>query len=141
MASAVYLMLTLLVMLSTCYECRGDEPCPTWMIHDSTPQRNCICRDDLTDIIQCYDRKDLGLVTRSYYCVFYSKDRNITLVGSCPYSNDNVMISANVTEFKHTFKQCKHFNRKGRLCGECEDNYTLPVYTYHIECVQCTSTK
>ena len=141
MANAVYLMLILLVMLSTCYECRGEKHCHTWMFQDSTPQKNCVCRGNLTHIFQCYDSKNLELVMQMYFCMFYSEDTNATLVGSCPYSYNNVMISANVTEFKSTFKQCKHLHRKGRLCGECEDNYTLPVYSYNMGCVQCRNTK
>ena len=131
--------MTLLVMLSTCYECRGEEPCPTWMIRDSTPLRNCICGDDLGHTVQCY--ADRGTYTEKYYCMFYSEERNATFVGSCPYSDGGGMASANLTEFKSTFKQCKRLNQKGQLCGECEDNYTLPVYSYNIGCVQCTSTK
>ena len=32
---------------------------------------------------------------------------------------------------------CSHFNRKGQLCGECAENYTLPAYSYYLGCVKC----
>ena len=34
---------------------------------------------------------------------------------------------------------CVHnyFNRKGQLCGECVENYTLPAYSYFLGCVKC----
>ena len=28
-------------------------------------------------------------------------------------------------------------HRKGQFCGQCEDNYTLPVYSYYLGCVKC----
>ena len=32
---------------------------------------------------------------------------------------------------------CKYYNRVGQLCGECDKNYTLPVYSYYLGCVKC----
>ena len=32
-------------------------------------------------------------------------------------------------------------HRKGRLCGECMDNYSLPVYSYSLMCIRCTDFK
>ena len=36
---------------------------------------------------------------------------------------------------------CFHLHRTGPLCGECEDNYTLPAYSYYLGCVRCESYK
>ena len=33
------------------------------------------------------------------------------------------------------------FHRKGQLCGECEDNYTLLSYSYYLGCVKCETYK
>ena len=126
-------------LLSICHECRGEEDCPTWMVHDSSPQRNCVCADRLQNVIQCYDGSK-GTYIHRYFCMFYSEEKNTTLVGTCPYS-DGHMVSANLTEFKSSSKQCRRLHRKGQLCGECEDNYTIPVYSYNIGCVQCKDYK
>ena len=33
---------------------------------------------------------------------------------------------------------CDDYGRTGQLCGKCKDGYTLPVYSYSLNCVECT---
>ena len=33
---------------------------------------------------------------------------------------------------------CSWFNRKGLLCGECEDDFSPFVLSYNLSCVNCT---
>ena len=48
----------------------------------------------------------------------------------------------NVSELKDDLEFiCGHLHRKGQLCGECQDNYTLPVYSYNPGCVECKDFK
>ena len=42
---------------------------------------------------------------------------------------------------KASARLCFHLHRTGPLCGECEDNYTLPAYSYYLGCVRCESYK
>ena len=36
---------------------------------------------------------------------------------------------------------CADLNRRGRLCGQCIENYSLPVYSYEMKCVKCEDYK
>ena len=35
---------------------------------------------------------------------------------------------------------CGHLNREGQLCGKCKENYSVPVYSYDLKCVQCSTS-
>ena len=49
---------------------------------------------------------------------------------------------ANVIQTEGDTSLCtSDFHRKGQLCGECEDNYTLPSYSYYLGCVKCETYK
>ena len=134
------LCLVLILLAVCCSYCA--EPCPIWMHQDdSDPQHKCVCSSAINRIVQCYDGR--GAFIQGYYCMFFSEEMNKTLVGSCPFG-DNAMLSGMVSDLKSNSianKQCKHLYRKGRLCGECDDNYTLPVYSYFLGCVQCDDFK
>ena len=109
--------------------------CPAWMHLDST--NLCVCGDDLRGVISC-DGNHLHIY--KHYCILYVNEDNSTLIGSCPYSY-NKILQNNESELKNDYILCGHLHRKGRLCGECEDNYSLPVYSYSLGCVHCKSFK
>ena len=35
---------------------------------------------------------------------------------------------------------CERYNRQGQLCGSCMPGYALPVYSYYLSCVNCTTS-
>jgi len=46
-----------------------------------------------------------------------------------------LLLHSNITELN----MCRYFNRAGQLCGNCEENYSIPVYSYDLKCVQCAT--
>ena len=135
-----YILLALLLLFSRDGECIEYKNivllrCPTWMHLDSN--NSCVCGDLLRGIVSCHvDESHI----QAYYCMFLSEDMNSTLIGSCPYGVEKIL-PRNASELRNNLYQCNEFHRKGRLCGECEDNYSLPVYSYSLGCVQCKSFK
>ena len=133
----LHLMCFLLVLLfhGKCASSMTD--CPTWT-YPSPSYNNCVCGDKFGGIIVC----DSAQVTIdvNYYCMFFSEEFNTTLIGSCPYGIREE-VSMNVSELKYRNGRCSYLHRKGELCGECEDNYTLPVYSYYLGCVKCEDYK
>ena len=111
--------------------------CPTWT-YSSPSYNNCVCGDKFGGVIVC-DSAQVR-VDVNYYCMFFSEEFNTTLIGSCPYGVREE-VSMNVSELKYRNRCCSYLHRKGELCGECEDNYTLPVYSYYLGCVKCEDYK
>ena len=72
--------------------------------------------------------------------MFFSEELDTTLVGSCPYRLDGTL-PKNISELNGDYKTCGDWHRKGQLCGQCKDNYSLPVYSYYLGCVQCKDYK
>ena len=104
--------------------------CPTRIDHN------------LGGIIICDLPQDTIIITVNYYCVFFSEEFNTTLIGSCPYGfRGEVAINVADLHVKYRNNHCELLHRKGELCGECEDNYTLPVYSYYLGCVKCEDYK
>ena len=136
-SSELFLLSTLL-LVNHC-ECISFEQtgCPTWMHRDST--NSCVCGDDLGGVIDC-SSETLTVTIKYYYCIFFSEKSNSTLIGSCPYGQ-SATLPKNASEIKDYFGQCSNLHRKGPLCGECEDNYSLPVYSYNLGCVKCKNFK
>ena len=109
--------------------------CPAWKYLDYT--NSCVCGNFLGDVIVCDGNY---LYIRGRYCIMHMNEKNSTLIGSCPYSYDKLLQNSE-SELKNNYILCGHLHRKGRLCGECEDNYSLPVYSYSLGCVHCKSFK
>ena len=130
----------LLATWSSPCECTSFEQavCPTWMHPNlSSSQHECVCGADLEEIISC-NRETSTTHIKEHYCIFFDEKLNSTLTGSCPYSTAR-MLPKNVSELNNVL--CGLLHRKGQLCGECEDNYTLPVYSYNLGCVKCEDFK
>ena len=47
------------------------------------------------------------------------------------------LLPSDVTELNN---MCGYFNREGQLCGRCKENYSIPVYSYDLNCVQCSTS-
>ena len=110
--------------------------CPTWTLPKGNNE--CVCGNRFGYTLVC-TTKDMPVTTLNvdFYCVFFSKEFDTTLIASCPYSSRGILPS-NVSELNIC---CEHLHRIGELCGECEDNYTLPVYSYYLGCVKCEDYK
>ena len=116
--------------------------CPLWFIQT---ERNgttvCECGDEWGGIIKCEERSQQVFLL-SCYCVTHSEDKNNTAVlGACFYNcfhgeiGSHQILPSNLSELDDSV--CKKYNRKGQLCGECEDGLSPPVYSFDLACVQC----
>ena len=136
-------LLTILIHESKCNnESTGLPICPMWT-YPSPSDNHCICGTKLHNSIIC-DRNTLTtvLIVREI-CVFFSEELQTTLAGTCPYGHGGIL-PRNASEIELPYESkwfCFNLHRTGPLCGECEENYTLPVYSYHLGCVKCESYK
>ena len=135
----------LLAIWSNASECiisdsEESEPlvCPTWMYPNSN-HSECVCGSRLHGIVSC-NAETSTVYLANFYCIFFNEELYTTLIGSCPYSTGG-LLPKNISELKGDIGLCSLLHRKGRLCGECEDNYTLPVYSYNPGCVKCKDFK
>ena len=110
------------------------------MYPSSANNSECVCGDSLNGIVSCNEESSTVYLAK-HFCAFFSEELDTTLIGNCPYSLGG-LLPKNVSELKDDLEFiCGHLHRKGQLCGECQDNYTLPVYSYNPGCVECKDFK
>ena len=113
-------------------------PCPTWMYRQNAQDSDCICGREVHDAIKCHLEKNSVTIMR-YFCIILSEDLNTTFIGTCPYSTGG-SLPKNKSELRGFDGLCSFYQRRGQLCGACEENCTLPVYSYYLGCVNVRIT-
>ena len=131
----------LINMLTMCADSSDLFTCPIWT-YPSPSGNECICGDSLSNMIICNPETLTIQLTVKFFCFILFNDNgvNTTLLGTCPYG-DSVRLPRNFS-MSHIYEDsrlCPFYNRKGQLCGECAENYTLPGYSYYLDCVKCNN--
>ena len=121
--------------------------CPTWMHWDPTEKR-CMCDQILAgSVVFCTDNKDRMRVSALHgYCMTHAKlDNQSFIVGTCQYNTmrkgrhtNPFYLDLPLDPTQVDNAMCGDFHRTGQLCGQCKQNYSPPVYSYHPQCVNCT---
>ena len=116
-------------------------PCPTWFLRDSSNNGTCRCGSDIDGAVRCNDStKEVAIL--NYYCMTYNESTG-PVVGNCFYNHHTLEaalyhpLPSNITNLAIT---CGYYNRAGQLCGNCKKNYNIPVYSYDLTCVQCSTS-
>ena len=125
-----------------------DPQCPTWFFPDSSSNGTCKCGDDIHDTVRCNNStKETAIL--DCYCMTYNESTG-PVVGACFYNCDNSAVNpllkddlyhllpSDITKLNNYV--CGHLNREGQLCGNCIEGYSTPVYSYDLECVQCSTS-
>ena len=106
----------------------------------------CVFADSADKIVKC-DPLTKALPINAFHCM--TADSNLNpLLGACLYldsiksfnhsyyKNINANSNAEINE-----ETCGVYKRKGLMCGQCIKDYSLPVYSYGIDCVECVDYK
>ena len=124
-----------------------NETCPyTWFVKNGS---DCVFGSEVGVRVQCEwngktckrARKTPPTMTiLQCYCMTYDSDNRSLLLGACFYTcgKSQSYLSLPFYPSKLNQKFCAKYNRKGKLCGKCIDNFAPPVYSYDIGCVNCT---
>ena len=122
----------------------GDEQCPPWFYHPQKGDQECVCGADLGGAVSC-DNTTREVAVLAWFCMTYDNNDNTTVVGKC-FILHNVLYSSrkkyvkvpqNVSKLEEA---CHSFNRRGRLCGQCRENFHIPTYSFDVKCMKCTSS-
>ena len=124
---------------------QDNGTCPTWFLPatDDTGNDTCKCGNKLDGIVHC-DNATQQVYIHRCYCMSYNQDMSALVVGNCDYScyhttvpnSHYICLPSNASELENTL--CQAYHREGQLCGQCNSNYTPPVYSYTLDCVQCS---
>ena len=120
-----------------------NASCPTWM-HWSISQKKCLCGVVYANSVVFCSSRAMQVGALHGYCLTHSKLNNQSfIVGSCQYNMMKYLTASfylflplNPSQLDHAM--CGDFKRTGQLCGDCIEDHSPPVYTYHPQCVNCT---
>lgn len=121
--------------------------CPTGFEPSSVngSENVCICSSKLfyTGTASC-DERSLTVHLNSMNCVsnYYDELNETHLVGgACPFifPLTAYTLSQNSSEVESSF--CGSLNRRGILCGDCNEEYGLGAYAYGYQCILCNNTE
>ena len=123
--------------------CHGP-PCPTWFFPDRSLNGRCRCGDDVHGVVRCNDSTQQAFI-RSCHCMTYNESTG-PVVGACFYNLLHPtlthtlydLVPSNITKLNKYM--CGHLNREGQLCGKCKENHSIPVYSYEMKCVHCSTS-
>ena len=97
----------------------------------------CECGDSLGNLVKC-NNQSLDAYLAVCYCMSpYEEDLNTIVVGACPYGCYNH--AQNNAYYLIAQYECNSTTRIGQLCGRCQTGYAPPVYSYDLQCVECSS--
>ena len=121
-----------------------DPPCPTWFFPDLSSNGTCRCGNDVHGSVKCNDSTKEAFI-RSCHCMTYNESTG-PVVGSCFYNllpptlthTLYDLVPPNITDLN--YYMCGHLNREGQLCGKCKENYSIPIYSYDLKCVHCSTS-
>ena len=119
-----------------------DRQCHTWFFPDPSSNGTCRCGDDVHGIVRCNGSTKEAFI-RSCYCMTYNESTG-PVVGACFYNylrptQTHTLyesVPSDIIELNNYM--CGQLNREGQLCGRCKENYSVPVYSYEMKCVQCS---
>ena len=122
------------------FKCESESCCNQYILSSKIPGLACVT---------CSVGSDYYLKTE--YCL--SGENNDLIIGACPtpysyfighYCTEYICKEYNTvclgfTDLHTMFAQCRdHHN--GRLCGGCEDEYSVPINSPYLSCVNCTDS-
>ena len=113
--------------------------CPPWFQLDNQTGA-CHSGPQLGGIVQ-QDMLTLQTSLQQFNCM--TSEDGALMVGACMYTCNAIKgyfpLPCHTSELEHFM--CADLNRRGRLCGQCIENYSLPVYSYEMKCVKCEDYK
>ena len=152
----VIFVFSLLVVSS--YAARGiaqAEECPLWTVaKNDTEGCECAKFDHLT--VRC-NISPYSVSVRLLQCMTADTDIN-PVVGPCLYNSNSTFgrphvrakfdfctawfskIATNSSKNLNS-EMCGSYKFEGLMCGQCINDYGLPVYTYNLACVKCVHYK
>ncbi len=127
----------------------GNDICPPWFIYNETTSK-CQCGNDLGGIVKCNDKEGAQEnAIMDCYCMTHNEKLG-TIAGYCMFNcnyHKNSTIKSNIDKiYRQLPLQTSELNqamceeRRGNLCGRCENGSQLSAYSYQMKCIKCSTS-
>ena len=120
--------------------------CPPWFFPDPSSDDTCRCGESIHGAVKCNETLQESAIL-DCYCMTYNESTGV-VAGPCFYNCENIpkgeddvlyhSLPHRVEELNSAM--CGQFHRGGQLCGSCEEGYSPLVYSYDLQCFNCTDS-
>ena len=141
------MLVVLLAVFTACVGSRelatavDDGGCFPWTYRQNSTS-HCQCGSRLGGAVECNITTGV-LSLQMCFCVTYNPITNKSVAGNCPYSCiahlGEQVYQLHITRNNFTDLTCGVWNRAGPLCSQCIPGYGIPVHSYDLKCVNCSS--
>ena len=124
----------------------SSSSCPPWFFPDPSSNDTCRCGESIHGAVKCNETLQESAIL-DCYCMTYNESTGV-VAGPCFYNCENIPkgeddmlyhpLPHRVEELNSAM--CGHFHRGGQLCGSCEEGYSPLVYSYDLQCFNCTDS-
>ena len=123
-----------------------SSSCPPWFFPDPSSNDTCRCGESIHGAVKCNETLQESAIL-DCYCMTYNESTGV-VAGPCFYNCGNIPKGQEDTLYHslpHHVEElnsamCGHFHRGGQLCGSCEEGYSPLVYSYDLQCSNCTDS-
>ena len=108
-----------------------------------SPTQSCICiEQDISENIKCNQVLYKSFVFIGF-CVSQEHENSSLLIARCAFANHLIkpLLPINQDNTTGVVHFCQEFKRKGKLCGECEDQYGVSVFSDTFDCIRCNGSR
>ena len=120
--------------------------CPPWFFPDPSSNDTCSCGASIHGAVKCNETLQESAIL-DCYCMTYNESTGV-VAGPCFYNCENIPkvhkdvlyhpLPHHVEDLNSAM--CGQFHRGGQLCGSCEEGYSPLVYSYDLQCFNCTDS-
>ena len=124
----------------------SSSPCPPWFFPYPSSNDTCRCGESIHGAVKCNEILQECAIL-DCYCMTYNESTGV-VVGPCFYNCENIPkgqedilyhpLQHHVEDLNNAM--CGQFHRGGQLCGSCEEGYSPLVYSYDLQCFNCTDS-
>ena len=121
-----------------------ESGCPPWTYCPNSTSP-CQCGSSLHGAIECNITSG-ELLLQSCLCVTYNPITNESVAGHCLYSCIAHLREVTsgyplpMTRDNFTDLTCGVWKREGPLCSQCIPGYGIPLHSYNLNCIKCSSS-
>ena len=97
------------------------------------PNGTCHCGITDHDVVMC-DNDTKEITVLDCYCMTKDSKTDHMVVGECFYTcSHSSQYDCGIAP-----TNCTSLNRRGTLCGDCDNDTLPPAYSYDMECIKCS---
>ena len=116
-----------------------DHGCPSWFVPINNSSDHCKCGEPIhyPGRVLLRNLNTNQTMVQIGYCMDYDKDKDVVVVGGCPYQKGSVYAKPPQDAVELNKYLCGRLNRTGVMCSQCQEGLGTAIFSYSMHCLHC----